>query len=99
MSTRRIVVVAMLVGMVALIPMVPLAQMGPGAQSGMGPGSGSMMQMQGMMGGSMMGQLSDDQLKAMAQRHGMTPEQVKQMGEQCQSMMGSAGAAPDEKKP
>jgi len=91
MSTRRIVVVAMLVGMVALIPMVPLAQMGPG--------SGSMMQMQGMMGGSMMGQLSDDQLKAMAQRHGMTTEQVKQMGEQCQSMMGSAGAAPDEKKP
>jgi hypothetical protein len=45
-----------------------------------------------MMGPGMMGQPTQEQLEQMAQQHGMTVEQVKQMTDVCRQMMSQAPA-------
>lgn len=64
-----------------------------GGQGGMmGPGMGMMgggMMGSGMMS-MMMGQpLTQEQLEQFAKQHGITPEQAKQMTDQCHQMMGT----------
>ncbi|MBI2115635.1 MAG: hypothetical protein HYT85_11195 [candidate division NC10 bacterium] len=61
--------------------------MGSGGQGGQG-GQGGMMG-SGMMS-MMMGQpLTQEQLEQFAKQHGITPEQAKQMTDQCHQMMGT----------
>jgi hypothetical protein len=67
--------------------MVGGGMMGQGGQGGM-MGSG----MTGMMT-MMSGQpLSEEQLKQFAEQHGITPDQAKQMTDQCSRIMGTSTA-------
>jgi hypothetical protein len=74
---------------------------GPGMHGGMtGPGQGhgmGMMQggMTGVMGSMMSGQpLSQEQLDQVAQKHGITVEQAKQMTDTCAQIMSQRNAPP-----
>lgn len=63
------------------IGMMGGGMMGSGSQGGM-MGSGMM--------STMMGQpLTQEQLEQFAKQHGITPEQAKQMTDQCHQMMGT----------
>src|SRR3989338_6106005 len=67
--------------------MMGSGMMGSGGQGGQG-GQGGMMG-SGMMS-MMMGQpLTQEQLEQFAKQHGITPEQAKQMTDQCHQMMGT----------
>lgn len=79
-----------------------IAQSSGGSQGKMmGPGmemmGGGMMGQGEMMGSGtmnmMMGQpLSEEQLKQFAEQHGITPDQAKQMTDQCSRIMGTSTA-------
>ena len=66
-----------------------MGMMGSGMMSSGGQGGQGGMMGSGMMS-TMMGQpLTQEQLEQFAKQHGITPEQAKQMTDQCHQMMGT----------